>query len=673
MPGGTNIRDEPDTVVGTSLSIQANRTELGDMFEQEINETIQRITRDVLQDRTLVPLAEILEDERIPDRFKAFFETEARWWIYTESVARTRDRRFDFSHPELESLLNYMEQIQVRHARFERDDFLAVLDSAVKLTYNYLCRPQTTLKWYVFRGEPTKPLGETLLRMDAFLDYPYFRTVFREWVDRKKEERATFDTISAKEFERIVRRIDDQILLSCTIDDLLGLMDPLFEFVGKGEARSVPVEAMIVFFDDKNIHKLVEFLERERSTRTHITQDSFVLLMEELLNNSEEEPDADFSAVYQDDALDQVVREHLESGSMDDDEARQVAENAAEAPSGGIVLGAAEDDAEEFMREDHHPEGEAASTLPEEEPEREESLAEAAPAPESTDEADVFGRDVSEGSMTDFLQESYLAHSEEESEESLFDTSPYAADSGQQAERAVTDMDIAESDRNQVDEYTTVPESGYHPEEDHEPLFDFEEDDDQEHGHEESDAIGPDYAGEPVDEMSGEEEEWQADDPDDDVFAGVAADDEPEEFPEHEEDEREEQISELEEEEDDEDDDSDVALYSEEPDAEVYDDSDEEVSVEEDDDGGPVGDHLNQVETHIDAMLERKVLKKIFNRNRDEYEAALARLNEATTWREASRILDELFIRYDVDPYSRIAIRFTDSVYGRYLASVSGD
>ena len=61
------------------------------------------------------------------------------------------------------------------------------------------------------------------------------------------------------------------------------------------------------------------------------------------------------------------------------------------------------------------------------------------------------------------------------------------------------------------------------------------------------------------------------------------------------------------------------------------------------------------------------MVKKIFQKNRAEYDAALDRINSAPTWRLASQVLDELFIRYDVDPYSRTAIRFTDSVYGRYL------
>lgn len=78
---------------------------------------------------------------------------------------------------------------------------------------------------------------------------------------------------------------------------------------------------------------------------------------------------------------------------------------------------------------------------------------------------------------------------------------------------------------------------------------------------------------------------------------------------------------------------------------------------------------MSDVRTFIDAMLERKVIKKVFQRNRSEYESVLDKLNSAQNWKIASQILDELFVRNSVDPYSRTAIRFTDSVYGRYLST----
>jgi hypothetical protein len=80
----------------------------------------------------------------------------------------------------------------------------------------------------------------------------------------------------------------------------------------------------------------------------------------------------------------------------------------------------------------------------------------------------------------------------------------------------------------------------------------------------------------------------------------------------------------------------------------------------------PVGAPL-QVELGLDPMLERKIFKKVFNRDRAAFDEAIGRLSQAETWRQASQILDEIFIRHDVDPYSRTALRFTDSVYTRFL------
>lgn len=84
--------------------------------------------------------------------------------------------------------------------------------------------------------------------------------------------------------------------------------------------------------------------------------------------------------------------------------------------------------------------------------------------------------------------------------------------------------------------------------------------------------------------------------------------------------------------------------------------------------GAPrVAPAMSDVRRFIDPALERKVVKKIFAKNRADYEVALDRLNTAPNWKTASQVLDELFLKYNVDPYSRTAIRFTDSVYGRYL------
>ncbi|HVZ41527.1 MAG TPA: hypothetical protein VHI13_19760 [Candidatus Kapabacteria bacterium] len=721
------------------------------MFERVIAQTIQKITTETLQDRAVIPLLDILQDARIPARIKPFFETEVHWWLYNDALARAANKRFDYDHPELAALLNYIEQVQFRHARFEREEFTAVLDSAVKLTYNYLCRPQTTLKWYIFRGQPVKPLNEVLLRFSAFVDYPYFRDVFTDWVDRKRAERPTFDAISATEFERVIRRIDDQILLNCTVEGLLEMMEPLFDFIGEGTDQLIPVDALVIFFDDKNIKKLVDQLEEYHNGGGHaVGREGFVVLLDELLSSADDEPEADFSSVYQNDALDDVVREHLRSGGGDTGGGYSHAAPAEyEYPSGYEPEYPAADEPDTMPvstggtpADAHQPatpvdvrdtpaEPVNAVVTPAAGPVYEAELpgaegsepgdgsmkvreADAEPAPSAyeppagggvPDEAapvsphdrgdmslhhevagydappagaSVSGTSVSGAASPEPVQAGAAEHGaapEPGAHGVMTDSAEHTGTSsymetggpGLQAD-AASDHDHGAMPEGAPVLHARTWHAGTVIAAEREVPYDF--DDDEMLG-ERSDDILEDAPAAGAEVVVGVEIEGPIDWDDADELVPSArrirTDREP--GPDDEED-----SSMLVADEDDDDDDDEPVLRNFDA-----------TSITEglraiESAGTAVGagtgdlpangmalDNLPDVRRCIDPALERKVVKKIFKKRRSEYDAVLDRLNGTTTWREASHILDEAFIRNEVDPYMRTAIRFTDSVYGRYL------
>lgn len=646
------------------------------MFEREINQTIQTLAAEVLREQTFVPLLSIVEDERIPWRFKPFFTTEVQWWLHNEALSRATNKRFDYSHPELTSLLSYLEQVQFRHARFERDDFLVVLDSAVKLTYNYICRPQTTLKWYIFRGEPVKPLREVMLRFGAFGDYEYFSTVFAEWVERKQSERTTFDAISSTEFERVIRRIDDQILLSCTVEDLLELMSPFFEFISTDPDLGVPIDALVIFFDDKNIKKLVDHLEAYRSRgRTHILRDEFVAVLDELLTASEGEPEADFSTVYQNDELDAVVRQHLTG----DQAAADLAAAPAQAPSPATPADLGTPSAAPEL-----PSEPPASVPPQsiqpavaiEEAQEEMLGQEEIEGEEELEEADFEGGLPTDLNLADLrhhlgaFQETSMAASTENlpaaeapaeeirkpaasAEGSVIqedeDDDPWpwespespaedtaaniaAIEEEEAVSQAIDDVEIDEIDEVEIGEID----------------IDAAEDDGAEDDGADGELANQTQPAAPDDEDDDDDDEWlmeihqhisasasQA--ATSQAAAPVAAQ---------------------------------ATAAAPEPTVSLAAEPAPASSVAPPQPVQPAAaPGMSDVRTFIDAMLERKVIKKVFQRNRSEYESVLDKLNSAQNWKIASQILDELFVRNSVDPYSRTAIRFTDSVYGRYLST----
>ncbi len=75
---------------------------------------------------------------------------------------------------------------------------------------------------------------------------------------------------------------------------------------------------------------------------------------------------------------------------------------------------------------------------------------------------------------------------------------------------------------------------------------------------------------------------------------------------------------------------------------------------------------LGDMRTRIAAGDKKKYIKKIFNRDAEAYEQAMDAINARSTWREASELIDDVFIRFNIDMYSRIAVKFTDDIYRRY-------
>ena len=75
------------------------------------------------------------------------------------------------------------------------------------------------------------------------------------------------------------------------------------------------------------------------------------------------------------------------------------------------------------------------------------------------------------------------------------------------------------------------------------------------------------------------------------------------------------------------------------------------------------------VSFYISDEDEKIFIKKLFDKNIYEYKAAIRKLSGLKDWYEASSFIDELFIKYKIDPYSKPAINFTDKIHVGFLDS----
>ena len=74
----------------------------------------------------------------------------------------------------------------------------------------------------------------------------------------------------------------------------------------------------------------------------------------------------------------------------------------------------------------------------------------------------------------------------------------------------------------------------------------------------------------------------------------------------------------------------------------------------------------NKIRSLISERMKKKFVKKIFRKDEQRYEQAIDTLNSFSTWSEAAREIGNIFIANEIDPYSSVAVKFTEVVHSRF-------
>ncbi|RPI68815.1 MAG: hypothetical protein EHM43_03745 [Ignavibacteriae bacterium] len=242
-----------------------------------------------------VPLQAILANEHIHPAYRAFFGAEVAWWVHEERAIRNSNPRFDTNESHIRELSAKLDEAYVRSARFDHEELTATIDAAVKTRLNFLVRPRTSLKWFVFRGEPTKPLHEIVLRLSYLYDHAYLTEGIRTWARSRGADGApSYEILSIVEFERIVEKVDNDAILDLSQDEFVRLLNPIFTFFAENNPdlppESVPTESVIIFMDDKGAIPISQALERllYREDMRLLTRSKFLDVIDQVIEEIEQ-------------------------------------------------------------------------------------------------------------------------------------------------------------------------------------------------------------------------------------------------------------------------------------------------------------------------------------------------------------------------------------------------
>lgn len=285
------------------------------MFEREIQKAKEYLSKLLQSELPFVYWFEIQEHKSLHWFYKRFFGAEVQWWVFEQQMLRAASPRFDYTHEQLSYHLRNADHYYVECARFDHQDLTTTIDVAVKTRFNYALRPRTTLRWFIYRGEPTKPLQEVLLRLEYFSEYQYLLDGFQRWVRENKKlesaqnghHEARQEIISVVEFDRVLQSVDNEEILDFSPAQFIELLQPIFELFhevyGANKdipSDAVPTAALIIFLDDKGIHPIAQELERllKDEHKRFMNRDDFLSVLGDIIGKLE--PELDGSDTYAD-------------------------------------------------------------------------------------------------------------------------------------------------------------------------------------------------------------------------------------------------------------------------------------------------------------------------------------------------------------------------------------
>jgi len=208
--------------------------------------------------RDTIRVSEVL-GSTIPRGVKVYVRADVERRLAAEvagadHMARIGQSAFEAAH---------LRGLYVRHAAdaylLRRDEYVPLLENAVRFTENYLCRPRWTLRSFLFHDAPTLPASTLLARLEWIPEYAYLPQLLTRVITSRK-----LNGLSDAACGELIAKIDDAVVREHRPRELARLTAPIFSFYllsADPGSSCIPLRPLSVFFEDKGLLALREHLQ----------------------------------------------------------------------------------------------------------------------------------------------------------------------------------------------------------------------------------------------------------------------------------------------------------------------------------------------------------------------------------------------------------------------------
>jgi hypothetical protein len=239
---------------------------MGYIFESEIELIMNGVRARTIGEAESIRLRDILHADLHP-ALKAYFRARVWQLLHQERQTEVRSKRLPYGLPEIMRLLEQTDILLVYNYVFGQHDFTLMLDHAVHFQFNFLCRPQWTLLNFIFENQRRRPTSDIRRKLEYCVDYAYYAEIIKRYIDERGLAELTYE-----EFSDLLEKLDQEIVARHSSVELALMTRPIVRFIDSAMEHverpiadaTIPVNAAIVFFEDKKLNDIKEHLEAER-------------------------------------------------------------------------------------------------------------------------------------------------------------------------------------------------------------------------------------------------------------------------------------------------------------------------------------------------------------------------------------------------------------------------
>jgi hypothetical protein len=239
---------------------------MGYIFESEIELIMTGVRARTIGEAESIRLRDILHADLHP-ALKAYFRARVWQMLHQERQTEVRSKKLPYGLREIMRLQEQIDILLVYNYTFGQHDFTLMLDHAVHFQFNFLCRPQWTLLNFIFENQRRRPTSDIRRKLEYCVDYAYYAEIIKRYIDDRGLAELTYE-----EFSELLEKLDQEIVARHSSVELALMTRPILRFIDSAREHvdrqladaTIPINAAIVFFEDKKLDDIKVRLETER-------------------------------------------------------------------------------------------------------------------------------------------------------------------------------------------------------------------------------------------------------------------------------------------------------------------------------------------------------------------------------------------------------------------------